>query len=139
VQGGLIRLTIPKFGQKKSVYIGLILYAIGFVLFGIAYESWMMFAFTIVYTLGGIAGPALQGIMSNEVPATEQGELQGGLTSLISLTSIIGPVMMTSIFAYFTDTNQFGVYFPGAPFILGALLTFISLGFAMRALKNFSG
>lgn len=138
VQGVLIRWTIPKLGQKKSAFIGLFFYATGFLLFGFANEGWMMFAFTIVYTLGGIAGPALQGIMSNQVPDTAQGELQGGLTGLTSLTTIIGPLIMTTIFAYFTGKNQLDIYFPGAPFLLAAVLILISLGLAVRALKSFN-
>lgn len=136
VQGVLIRWLMPVLGYNKAVYIGLLLYTIGFVLFGIAYEEWMLFAFTVVYTMGGIAGPALQGIMSNEVPPTEQGELQGGLTSLISVTSIIGPPMMTMIFAYFTDQNLWGLYLPGAPFFVGALLALFSLLLFFRALSG---
>lgn len=137
VQGGLIRWTIPKFGQKRSAFIGLFFYASGFLLFGFASEGWMMFAFTVVYTLGGIAGPALQGIMSNQVPDSAQGELQGGLTGLTSLTTIIGPLIMTTIFAYFTGENRFDIYFPGAPFVLAAFLILLSLGMAVRALKGF--
>ena len=102
VQGGLIRIVIPKIGQVKSIYAGLAFYAIGLLLFAFASSSWMMFAFLITYCLGGLAGPALQGYISNHVPANEQGELQGALTSLISLTSIIGPVLMNGLFAYFT-------------------------------------
>ena len=75
VQGGLIRIIIFKIGQKNSVYVGLFLYIVGFVLFAFATKSWMMFAFMIPYGLGGIAGPALQGIMSSQVPANEQGEI----------------------------------------------------------------
>src|SRR6185437_166820 len=116
VQGGLIRYTIPKFGQKNSIYIGLILYMTGCALFGFATQSWMMFAFLIPYCLGGIAGPALQGIISSQVPANEQGELQGALTSLMNVTSIIGPLIMTNLFGYFTSTKA-PVYFPGAPYL----------------------
>ncbi|MEM9856378.1 MAG: TCR/Tet family MFS transporter [Bacteroidota bacterium] len=135
VQGVLIRWLLPLLGQNRAVYIGLALYAVGFLLFGLATQEWMMFAFTIVYTLGGIAGPALQGIMSNEVPSTAQGELQGGLTSLISVTSIIGPPLMTSMFYYFTSENPFNIYLPGAAFFLGSLFTLISLLLAYRALS----
>ncbi len=90
VQGGLLRYINPWLGAKKSVYFGLALYSVGFMLFAFATKGWMMFAFLVPYCLGGIAGPALQGIISGQVPANEQGELQGGLTSLISVTSIIG-------------------------------------------------
>ncbi|TRX61303.1 TCR/Tet family MFS transporter [Fulvivirga sp. M361] len=136
VQGVLIRWLMPILGQNRAVYIGLLLYAIGFVLFGVANQEWMLFAFTVVYTLGGIAGPALQGIMSNEVPPTEQGELQGGLTSLISVTSITGPPLMTLIFAYFTGQNLWDLYLPGAPFFVGAVLTLMSLALSLRALSG---
>ncbi len=135
VQGGLIRIAIPKFGQKKSVYIGLLLYAFGFLMFGFANHSWMMFAILVPYCLGGICGPALQGIISSQVPANAQGELQGGLTSLMSLTSIIGPLLMTTIFAFFTAPTA-SVIFPGAPFIVAAVLTLISVWMAWRSLES---
>ena len=136
VQGLLIRKLIPKLGQEKSVYLGLALYAIGFILFALATETWMMFAFTAVYCLGGIAMPAIQGIISTHVPPNEQGELQGALTSLMSATSIIGPLIMTNVFAWFTVQNS-SYYFPGAPFILSAVLTIISSILAYNGLvKN---
>jgi DHA1 family tetracycline resistance protein-like MFS transporter len=137
VQGGLIRFINPKLGQKRSVYLGLLLYALGFVLFAFASRGWMMFVFLVPYCLGGIAGPALQGIMSGQVPANEQGELQGALTSLISLTSIIGPLLMTNLFSYFTDVKS-PVYFPGAPFLMGAVLTICSVLLAMRSLSSYA-
>ena len=136
VQGVLIRWLVPLLGQNMAVYTGLFLYTVGFILFGLANQPWMLFAFTVVYTLGGIAGPSLQGIMSNEVPSSEQGELQGGLTSLISVTSIVGPPMMTSIFAYFTDQNLLGIYLPGAPFFIGAVLAIFSLLLSVKALRG---
>lgn len=125
VQGYLIRFIQPKIGNEKSIFYGLSLYAIGMILFAFASESWMMFAFLIPYGLGGIAGPALQSVISAEVPKSEQGELQGALASLVSLTAIIGPPLMTNIFYYFThDSAPF--IFPGAPFFLGFLLMAIS-------------
>jgi DHA1 family tetracycline resistance protein-like MFS transporter len=136
VQGGLIRFINPVLGPKRSVYIGLALYTFGFVLFAFATKSWMMFAFLVPYCLGGIAGPAVQGIISDQVPANEQGELQGALTSLISLTSIIGPPLMTNLFAYFTSGSAL-IYFPGAPFLMGAVLTLISLLLAIRSLASY--
>jgi DHA1 family tetracycline resistance protein-like MFS transporter len=136
VQGGLIRVVIPKIGQKRSVYIGLVMYCFGFLLFAFASKSWMMFAFLVPYCLGGIAGPALQGIMSSQVPSNEQGELQGGLTSLMSVTSIVGPPLMTNLFAWFTSSRA-PVYFPGAPFLAGAFITVGSIIFAMRSLASY--
>ncbi len=135
VQGVLIRRIIPKLGLEKSVYIGLALYAIGFILFAYASQTWMMYAFTAIYCMGGIAMPSIQGIISTHVPPNEQGELQGALTSLMSATSIIGPLIMTNIFAYFTATNA-PIHFAGAPFIVSAVLTIISSVLAYRSLKK---
>ncbi|HEY0679343.1 MAG TPA: TCR/Tet family MFS transporter, partial [Chitinophagaceae bacterium] len=135
VQGGLIRVVNPWLGNEKSIYVGLTLYALGLFLFAIASESWMMFAFLLPYCLGGIAGPALQAIISNHVPANEQGELQGGLTSVMSVTTIIGPLMMTNLFAFFTHKNA-PVHFSGAPFLLGGLLMLASAILAYVVLKR---
>ncbi len=125
VQGFLIRLTIPKLGQTRSLFIGLMLYTIGMFLFSFAASTWMMFAFSAIYCLGGISGPALQGIISNHVPANEQGQLQGALTSLMSATSIVGPPLMTGLFAFFSKDGT-SYFFPGAPFLAGALLFLIT-------------
>jgi DHA1 family tetracycline resistance protein-like MFS transporter len=135
VQGVLTRVVNPKLGNERSVYVGLALYSVGMLLFAFATQSWMMFAFLVPYCLGGIAGPALQAIISSHVPANEQGELQGALTSLISVTSIIGPVVMTNLFAYFTSTKA-PFKFAGAPFVLGSLLLVISTLMAYHALRT---
>jgi DHA1 family tetracycline resistance protein-like MFS transporter len=135
VQGGLIRIAIPKLGQQRSIWMGLSFYALGLILFAFATKGWMMFAFMIPYALGGIAGPALQGIMTEQVPANEQGELQGALTSLASLSSIFGPWLMTYLFYKFTQPSA-PLYLPGAPFILGAILMLLSAVLAVRSFKR---
>jgi DHA1 family tetracycline resistance protein-like MFS transporter len=135
VQGGLIRIIIPKIGQERSIWIGLLLYTLGLILFAFASKSWMMFAFLVPYCLGGIAGPALQGYMSNSVPANEQGELQGGLTSLVSLSTIFGPVLMTWSFYYFTKPGA-PFQFAGAPFVIGAILMLLSALLAIRSFRR---
>ncbi len=125
VQGYLIRFIQPKLGNQKTIFYGLSLYAVGMLLFAFATESWMMFAFLIPYGLGGIAGPALQSVISAQVPKNEQGELQGALASLISFTAIIGPPLMTNTFYYFTHDDA-PFIFAGAPFFLGFILMTIS-------------
>jgi DHA1 family tetracycline resistance protein-like MFS transporter len=135
VQGVLVRFVNPKIGNEKSVYLGLGLYTIGLVLFGLASQSWMMFAFLLPYCLGGISGPGLQAIISGSVPSNEQGELQGSLTSVISITSIVGPLVMSNLFAFFTGPIA-PFYFPGAPFMLAALLMLLSCFFAYKALRT---
>jgi MFS transporter, DHA1 family, tetracycline resistance protein len=126
VQGLLTRILIPKLGINKSIYYGLIISAIGYALFALAYEGWMMFVVTAISALGGISMPALQGIMSNEVPANEQGELRGAITSITSITAFTGPPLMTWLFSYFTNENN-PIHLPGAPYWLGAVLVFISI------------
>ena len=135
VQGLLIRVVIPKLGQERSVYTGLMLYSAGFILFAFASQGWEMFVFMVPYALGGIAGPALQGLISSQIPANEQGELQGGLTSLMSLSAIFGPLIMTGLFAYFTGKDT-PVKFPGAPFLVGAALTITSAILTYRNYKR---
>jgi MFS transporter, DHA1 family, tetracycline resistance protein len=135
VQGLLIRFINPKLGNEKSVYIGLAIYSVGMLAFAFANQSWMMFVFMIPYCLGGIAGPALQAILSGHVPRNEQGELQGALTSTVSLTSIIGPLVMTNLFAWFTKPRA-PVRFSGAPFLLGSILLMISALVAFFVLRS---
>jgi DHA1 family tetracycline resistance protein-like MFS transporter len=135
VQGGLIRFIMPKLGQHGAIYVGLLLNMISLVLFGFANQGWMMYAILLPYALAGIAGPAMQGIMSSEVPANEQGELQGGLTSVMSLTSIIGPLLMNNLFAYFTMPSA-PFLFPGAPFMAGALMVLVAVFLAYNTLSK---
>jgi len=126
VQGILMRWTTPKLGEHKSVYFGLLFYALGLMLFAFTNQGWMMFVFLVPYSLGGICGPALQSIISKNVPANEQGELQGALSSLVSVTAILGPPIMTNLFYYFTH-DKAPFQFSGAPFFLASILMFISV------------
>jgi MFS transporter, DHA1 family, tetracycline resistance protein len=134
VQAVLIRVITPRIGNDRSIYIGLLLCAIGLFLFALATQSWMMFVFLVPYCLGGISGPALQSAITGNVPANAQGELQGSITSLMSVTAIIGPLLMTNLFAYFTSV-QAPFLFAGAPFVLGGILMLASSVVAFKSLK----
>ena len=135
VQGVLIRWINPKLGNEKSIYIGLLLYTLGLFLFATATQSWMVFVFLIPYCLGGIAGPAMQSVISSKVDPTEQGEIQGTLSSLMSASTIIGPPMMSSLFYYFTQKDA-PFQFAGAPFVLGGILMLISALIAFITFKK---
>lgn len=140
VQGVLIRWTTPKLGEYKSIYIGLGMYAIGMLLFSFATEGWMMFAILIPYCLGGICGPSLQSVITKNVAANEQGELQGALTSLMSVTSTIGPPLMASLYYQFSKDDS-SLKFPGAPFFLAFILMSVSVvityfNFKRKGIKN---
>ena len=135
VQAGLTRVINPRLGNERSIYLGLLLYSLGLIMFAFATEGWMMFAFLIPYCLGGIAGPSLQAVLSGHVPPNEQGELQGALTSLMSLTTILGPLLMNNLFKFFT-TGKDHMHFPGAPFLLGAVFMICSIIVAWMTLRS---
>lgn len=126
VQAGLVRVVTPKLGNSRSIYLGLLLYSVGLILFAFATKGWMMFAFLLPYCLGGIAGPSLQATLAQHVPPNQQGELQGALASLMSLTTIIGPLIMNNLFTFFTSKKA-PFHFPGISFLLGAFFMTCSL------------
>ena len=138
VQGGLIRVVIPKFGQLRALKMGLTFMAFGLLLFAFAPSGTAMIAFSAVYALGGIAGPSFQGLLTNEIPNNEQGEFQSALTSLRSLTSIIGLPLMTSVFSYFTS-DVTNAIFPGAPFLLAAIILCAALAVVLRFARRTEG
>jgi len=135
IQGWLIRYLIPKWGLRLNIFVGLISYGAGLLLIAFASYGWMIYIYMIPYCLGGISGPALQGMITSKFAKNEQGELQGGLSLLSSLSLIIGPILMGYTFNIFTLKGS-PAYFPGAPYILGALLMFISTGLAAVSIKK---
>jgi len=135
VQGGLIRYTSRVWGPTKSIVIGMAFAAVGLILFSFANAGWMMYLILIPYCVGGISTPSLQGYMSNKVPLNEQGEMQGSLSSMVSITAFLGPLIMTQAYSYFASDHAI-VRFPGAAFMLGALFTILALVLTLRTLKK---
>lgn len=129
VQGGLTRIIIPKIGEQRAVYTGLILNTIGMIAVALSGEGWMLFIAMIPLSMGGLAGPSLQSITSKEIPANEQGELQGSMTSVMSITAITGPLLMTNLFSA-GASGSFGYNLPGAPYLCSALLLVSGLLFS---------
>lgn len=134
VQGYLIRLIIPWLGERRAILVGLSISSTAFLLYGLAYEGWMMLAVIAVSALGGIAGPAIQGLVAGTVPPSEQGMVQGSLTSLLSLSAVIAPLISTGLFGYFTAVAPISL--PGAPFFAGALLMAAALLVMVRLFKR---
>ena len=135
VQGGVVGPVVKKIGEVNAVYAGFIFNIFGLSLLGIATQSWMLYAIIVPYAFGGLAGPSLQSLMTAQVPKNAQGELQGGLTSLMTVSNIFGPLVMTGIFRFYTNPEN-NVYFPGAPFILGTALAVISIFIARISLEK---
>ena len=129
--GGLTRLIIPRVGEVRAVYMGLGAGALGFAGFAFSASGWEMYAWMPLFALMALAMPALNAIMSKEVGPTEQGELQGAIASIGSLTSIVAPLAMSYLFAFFTSAKA-PVYFPGASFLAAGLcLVLGALAFAL--------
>lgn len=126
VQGLMIRAVIPRVGEARAVMIGFFAMGFGFAGFAFASSGWVLYAFLVPFSLAGLANPALRGIMANHVPDDQQGELQGAIASLVSVTAMIAPWTMTEIFGYFTS-GEAPVYFPGIPFLLAAVMISVSL------------
>jgi len=135
IQGGLIRYTMPKFGQQKNIVAGLIFYAVGLLLIAFAGQGWMLYLCMVPYCLGGLSGPALQGLATEHVAKNEQGELQGAFAILNSASLIIGPLLFSYVFFFFTKKAS-NVYFPGAPYLLGSVLMLISILLVVRSFKK---
>ncbi|MBS1983671.1 MAG: TCR/Tet family MFS transporter [Bdellovibrionales bacterium] len=126
VQGGLTRVIIPKLGEARSVHWGFYFYIVGFLLFAFATQGWMMYAVMGLFALTGISPPALQSLISRDAPPEEQGELQGSLMSIASLTAIVGPLLYTSLFARFTRPDA-SIYFPGVAYLVAAIISALAL------------
>ncbi|MCH2114737.1 MAG: TCR/Tet family MFS transporter [Pirellulales bacterium] len=135
VQLGLVGWSVRRFGSKNVIMAGFILNAVGMMLFCLASEGWMVYVFLVPYILGGIAGPTLQSVTSNSVPDTQQGNLQGALTSLVNVTLIISLLLYPNVFYIFTSSD-YPYYFPAAPFVIAAAFLVVACVILFFALKK---
>ncbi|MHA7900222.1 MAG: TCR/Tet family MFS transporter [Henriciella sp.] len=126
VQGGLTGPFVSRFGEVRAVYFALIVGFISFLILAFAQNGVQIYVAIIIGVFAGFLGPSLQALMTERTPADSQGELQGAITSLYSLSSILSPLMMAFLFSAYTDTD--GVYLPGAPFLLAAGLGLCAIG-----------
>ena len=126
VNAVLVGPAIEKLGEKGAVFLGIGAMCVGFLIFAFATESWMIFAGIFPFALVGIASPALRGMMANRVPSNAQGELQGAVSSLMSLTMIGSPILMTQLFFVYSREGA-PIVFPGAPFLAAALLALVAI------------
>ncbi len=125
-QGWVIRIFLNRIGEERTLLLGLFFEVVALVGYGFIDQIWMLWALIPVSAMGGIATPALQGIMSRTALANQQGELQGVVSSINSLAYVISPLVMTAIFYEFVKPNSI-VYAPGAPFLFSAVILVISL------------
>jgi len=126
VQGGLVRAIIPRLGERRSLVLGMAVGVLGFAAYGAVPQGWMMYVVILPAAIAGIAGPAIQALISREVGPSEQGEVQGSLSSLGSVMAILGPLIGADLFARFSPPDA-PVRIPGAPFFVAALLNAFAL------------
>tara|TARA_R110002073_G_scaffold6751_1_gene39539 strand:+ start:12956 stop:14209 length:1254 start_codon:yes stop_codon:yes gene_type:complete len=126
VQGGLTRIIVAKIGEWRAFGIGFSIATLAYIGYGFVSEVWVFYVIMAFGSFAGIGGPAMQSICSRLVPANSQGELQGAMSSLQSLSMVIGPLTLPLVFRYFT-TDSAPVYLPGAAFLLAAVLTIMAL------------
>lgn len=125
-QGWVIRIMVPRLGEHACVILSFMVNMFSFVCFGFITESYLVFLLIPLTCIGALASPAMNGIMSRAVGDDEQGELQGIITSVVSVGTILSPLITTQIFGYFTSGSG-PVYLPGAPFLLSAGLVLLAL------------
>lgn len=152
VQGGLTRIIIPKIGERAAATFAMVTTMLAYCCFAVADKGWMIYVIILFSALGGLAQPALQGIMSRTIPDNAQGELQGAVAAVMSISMVISPWLMTQIFAAFSKPGEpvtvFGAtlleqgapfYFPGAPFVFSAVVELMAIGmlfFAFRQIQK---
>ena len=120
-QSTLPRVVIPRLGERRTAMIAMTVGGVGYAGYAFASQGWMMFAWLVTWLLGALTMPSIQAVMSHRVAADAQGELQGAVGSLHSLSAIIAPPLMTQMFRYFT-AEEAPIHFPGAPFLLASAL-----------------
>ncbi len=131
VQGGLIRVLVPRFSEKRILAFALATNVASLVAFGLARQAWLVYVIIFPFALGGLIGPSIQALLTSEVGPTEQGELQGSLASLSSVAAIIGPAFGTQLVFWFERPDA-PRRLVGAPFFAAACCNLIGLVLALR-------
>src|SRR5579871_3145476 len=135
VQAGLVGWSVAKIGERKTLLLGLMFGAAGFSLYGLASTGEFFLAGVPLMSLWGLAGSALQSLMTRRVNEFEQGQLQGANASLQGIANLAGPFLFTLTFAYSINPAH-PVHIPGAPFLLAALLRALSLWLAWSVTRE---
>lgn len=123
VQGGLTGPFIKRFGERRAILVGMISAGASFYLFAFVTAGWQAYVLMAVSALQGFVFPSFNGLLSRMVDAKHQGALQGGIGSMGSVSSIVGPLLLTQALATGVDHS-----FPGANFLLAAVLVTVAFG-----------
>ncbi|MGB8340905.1 MAG: TCR/Tet family MFS transporter [Chthoniobacterales bacterium] len=129
ISGGMVRPFVARLGERRTLYIGQMLGAIGMVLMGWATTGFLFMIGVVVMSMWSLSGPAAQGMMTHRVSASEQGELQGAISSMRAIAMLIGPGLFSFTFAWFINAQR-GWVMPGAPWYLAAAMLFVAMALA---------
>lgn len=135
VSAALISFAIKRLGELRTLVAGLLFGICGFGLFALAPNTAIFLIGCPLISLWGLAGPSMQSLMSRRVGPSEQGQLQGALTSLFGVAGMAAPLIFTSLFA-FAIARQRAVQVPGAPYWLASMLLIGSLLLARIATRS---
>jgi len=135
VGAGLVEPVVARFGERRAMLAGLLFGAAGFTIYGLAATGAVFWAALPVNALWGLSGPPMQGMMTRHVGSSEQGQLQGALSSLRGIAFMIGPLVFTNVFASFIGTNR-DWRLPGAPYLLAALMIAGSMAMAWQVTRS---
>jgi MFS transporter, DHA1 family, tetracycline resistance protein len=111
---------------------GLLAGTVGFAMYALAPSGAGFLAAIPIVGLWGLTGPASQGIMTAAVAASAQGELQGAMGSLAGISTMIGPTLFATVFAYSIRDGS-ALQLAGAAYALAALLLAVAALIAERA------
>ena len=126
VQGVLVRPAIKIWGEKKTIIIGFCFEFSAMVTFAFLTDGKILIILIPLASLGVLAQPAIQAILSKSVGDDRQGAIQGVASSLNAIAMVITPITMTWILAVFSDKTA-KYYFPGMPFLFSALMVLVCL------------
>jgi DHA1 family tetracycline resistance protein-like MFS transporter len=135
VQGGLTRRLVPRLGEPRSLLIGLLIGVVAYVGYASATQGWMIYATIGLASLGAIAMPACQAMITRTVPADQQGQAQGALAGLANLANVAGPLLGANVFAWSIDPTHPERH-PGTVYFVSAGLAVLSLLVAAATLRR---
>jgi len=136
-QAWLVGKLVPRIGERRTLLAGVVFGAAGFATMALASVPQVFLIGVPLLALWGLAGPATQALMTRQVDPTEQGRLQGAVSSLASLAGIFGPALFTQIFALFISDHA-PVHLPGAPFLLSSMLLMVAFVLAWNVTRSLS-
>jgi DHA1 family tetracycline resistance protein-like MFS transporter len=136
VQGLLVRPLVARIGERRTVVVGLMVYAAGFVAYGFTSVGSWFYVVIAVTAFGNVSGPAIQGLIAGAVPSSDQGRVQGAITSLLSLTAIVAPLISGALFGAFSGADA-RAEVPGMPFFAGAVFIGVALVVVLVSLRRF--